>query len=707
MWDACKAAIHALPHNQATLKQFEAFVTASLSSRHRSILNDAIALWNATFGGAEHLEYPENLRKVLSRLSKVTEIQLPKFPYEADTEVGGTRASIFDVTDTRKAMSSPFNFLETQAIEEDNEQKQARTPVKAASVRSSLQESITPAKSIRSPRRQAVSFESNSLRRTIANRVSKTPPKARLRHNDSQIHFAPIDSSPLAFDDTDSQLLTDHQKEIKERQTHDAAIFPKLGSSPQSNGRKRDQGLPRLNLGVSGQSRGAMEPNDQPSPILPIIDGNLEEFLGSSPTPRSSRKYSSNPLSVGGPPSSPPGAPSLAAAFPKQANQEASAAVVEDNLQIQGNRDLEAETLHQSRYLEERQFAEVADDCKIVTSDHTAAARVVESQNRRGVSETDENTHGNSAIQVFSDFDVFVDAPADPPRGSSSEGGVDNHRSETAFVVPSSPEPLRSSRVEQKSRPTVDAPQARTLEQSSDAPAEDEDSTSQVMDSFLGRSSQYSNDDEEISAQLAADIERATSQSERTRGGPQATSKTKKRKRGGSMSTTSTKRLRSSTRAQQCQVVVESRKPDDITEDDRILLDTRSANTSPVRSPLQTKREGKKEKNAARVAHEAPPRPSRELEGPHPEMRNPDPDKPAIATPKNPKKTQTAISPSGHGPGPSPRKSAYQRIMDVLSTFLGEVRQVTLKPEEERAVAGRLFDSILEVHEAGMRHPRG
>lgn len=605
-------------------------------------------------------------------------------------------------------MSSPFNFIKTQAIEEDNEQRQARTPAKAASVRSRLQGSITPAESIRSPHRQAVSSESKSLRRTIANRVSKTPPKARLRHNDSQIHFAPIDSSPLSFDDTDSQLLTDHQKEIKERQTHDAAIFPKLGSSPQSNSRKRDQGLPRLNLGVSGQSRGAMEPVDQTSPILPIIDGNLEEFLGSSPTPRSSRKYSSNPLSDGGPPSSPPGAPSLAAAFPNQANQEASAAVVEDNLQIQGNRDLETETLHQSRYLEEQQIAEVVDDCNVITSDHTEAARVVKSHFQRGVPGKDDNTDGNSGIQVFSDFDVYVDAPADPPPGSSSEGGVNNHKPESAFVVPSSPEPPRSSRVEQESRPTDDAPQARTLEQASDAPAEDDDSTSRVMDSFVGRSSQYSNDDEEISAQLAADIDRATSQAERARGGQQATGKTKKRKRGGSTSTTSTKRLRRSTRAQQCQVVVESRKPDDITEDDRILLDTRSAHHSPTRSSPPAKQEKKKEKHAARVAHGLPTSgPSRELEEPDQERRDPDQDKPAIATPKKPNKSQTAISPSGNGPSPSPRKSAYQRIMDVLGTFLGEVRQVTLRPEEERAVAGVLFDSILEVHEAGMRHPRG
>jgi len=669
------------------------------------IVNDAIALWNTTFGGAEQLEYPENLRKVLSRLSKVTELQLPTFPYEDETEVGSTRASISDVTDTRKAMSSPFNFVETQASQQDNEQVQAWTPAKAASVWPRLQGCITPSKNIRSPRRQTASSESKSLRRTIANRISKTPSKARLRHNDSQIHFAPIDSSPLAFDDTDSQLLTDHQKEIKERQTHDAAIFPKLGSSPQSNGRKRDQGLPRLDLGLSVQSRGPMEPDDQTSPILPIIDGNLEEFLGSSPTPRSSRKYSSDPLSDGEPPSSPPDAPSLAAAFPKQASQEASAAVMEDGLLIQGNRDLEAETLHQSRYLEEQQVAEVVDDCNVVTSDHAEAARVVDSQNQRGVPEKDGNTNGNSGMQVCSDFDVFVDAPAEPPRGSSPEGGVDDHGPQTEFVVPSSPEPPPSSTVEQESRPAGDAPQATTHAESTDAPAEDEDTTSRVMDSFLSRSSQYSNDDEEISAQLAADIERATSQAERTRGDPH---KTKKRKRGGSTSTKSVKRLRSSTRAQQCQVVVESRKPDDITEDDRILLDTRSANNSPVRSPPHAKQERKKEKNVARVARGIPtPALSRDQEKPHQEKRNADRDKPAITTPKKPTKTQTAIPLPGVVPSPSPRKSAYQRIMDVLGTFLGEVRQVTLRPEEERAVAGVLFDSILEVHEAGMRHPRG
>lgn len=646
------------------------------------------------------MEYPENLRKVLSRLDKVTEIRLPTFPYEADTEVRSTRASIFDATDTRKAMSSPFNFIETQVTEEDNEQKQAPTPAKAASIRQRPQGSITPAKLIRSPHRQAVSSESKYLRRTIANRVSKTPPKARLRHNDSQIHFAPIDSSPLAFDDTNSQLLTDHQKETKERQTHDAAIFPKLGSSLQSNGHKRDPGLPRLNLGGSGQSRGPMESDDQTSPILPIIDENLEEFLGSSPTPRSSKKYPSNTLSDGGPPSSPLCVPSLAAVFPKQANQEASAIVVEDDLRVQGNGDLEAETLHQTRYLEEQRAAAIANDRNVVTSDHIEPARAVESQEKRGVPRKDENTDGYSGMQLFSEFDVFVDAPAEPSRGSP-EGRADNHRSETAFVVPSSPEPPPSSRVEQESRLTGAPPHSKIHTQSSDAPAEDDDSTSRVTDSFLAQSSQYSNDDEEISAQLAADIERANSQLERTTSGSQPKHNTKKRKRGGSTSTPSTKRLRSSTRAQQYQVVVESRKPDDITEDDRILLDTRSANTSPVPSSPQAKPENKRKKHGARVTPGKPtPAPT---ENPH---RNADQNKTAITTPKKPNKTQPAIPLPDDIPSPSPKKWTYQWFMDALNIFQGGLRQVSLRPDEERAVAGRLLDLVLESHEAGMRHPR-
>lgn len=63
-------------------------------------------------------------------------------------------------------------------------------------------------------------------------RPPSTPPR-RLRHDDSQIHFAAIDSSPVGSDFVDSQLLTERQKEVNARQHQDAlAMFSDLRSSP-------------------------------------------------------------------------------------------------------------------------------------------------------------------------------------------------------------------------------------------------------------------------------------------------------------------------------------------------------------------------------------------------------------------------------------------------------------------------------------------
>ena len=111
----------------------------------------------------------------------------------------------------------------------------------------------------------------------------RTTPTARLRHDDSQILFAAIESSPLAPGVMDSQLLTDKQKEVKERQHEEAgAMFANLRSSPRPaptratvDVRSTDGRLPEVL-------------NEEPiSPILPLQNEIMDSFLGSSPTPRS------------------------------------------------------------------------------------------------------------------------------------------------------------------------------------------------------------------------------------------------------------------------------------------------------------------------------------------------------------------------------------------------------------------------------------
>ena len=132
---------------------------------------------------------------------------------------------------------------------------------------------------------------------------------SRKRHDDSQIQFVAIESSPPGAVAEDSQLLTDNQKEVRDRQREETAItFTDLRSSPRPQSRhseSRDCGF----------ARKAATMNDRPTtPILPERHGHdpLDAHPEPSPTPKARvlRKVSeidvpSSPPSMQGVPSSP------------------------------------------------------------------------------------------------------------------------------------------------------------------------------------------------------------------------------------------------------------------------------------------------------------------------------------------------------------------------------------------------------------------
>ena len=107
----------------------------------------------------------------------------------------------------------------------------------------------------------------------------------RLRHDNSQIEFAAIDSSPSLLGAIDSQLLTDRQKEVKERQSREAAaIFPDVRSTPNPIALARKDSTPRLQLSQRDIVEASGGPKELDSPTLPPTH-NMTSFLGSSPTP--------------------------------------------------------------------------------------------------------------------------------------------------------------------------------------------------------------------------------------------------------------------------------------------------------------------------------------------------------------------------------------------------------------------------------------
>ena len=192
-------------------------------------------------------------------------------------------------------MISPLHFVDS-----DNEEEMQSEPIVSPSRRPTSFDSLQGiAQSIKGVRlspdlRIAATFQGlpGSARRGV-----KTTPKARLRHDDSQIQFAAIESSPLQPEAVESQYLTDRQKEVKERQGREAAAFPEIRSSPRSTSRPTDYVLPKLVF----NSKSAVDGETSPT-YLP--DALMDKLLGSSPTPSSKR--SSDRRSDDDPPSSPP-----------------------------------------------------------------------------------------------------------------------------------------------------------------------------------------------------------------------------------------------------------------------------------------------------------------------------------------------------------------------------------------------------------------
>ena len=176
------------------------------------------------------------------------------------------------------------------------------SPSRLPPLAASLRRIAEPLKGValRPDSRKGATFEGSP---SPARQVVKTTPKARLRHDDSQIQFAAIESSPLQPEPVESQYLTDRQKEIKERQGREvAAMFPEITSSPRSTFRPTEYSLPKL-VFKSDQNQAPEAAMEDTSPTY-LPDPLMNEFLGSSPTPSSKR--SSDRRSDDDPPSSPP-----------------------------------------------------------------------------------------------------------------------------------------------------------------------------------------------------------------------------------------------------------------------------------------------------------------------------------------------------------------------------------------------------------------
>ncbi|PBP16153.1 telomere length regulator protein [Diplocarpon rosae] len=288
MWGMIRTLIsRILDQNSHTevLSVLETLICSGLNSKHMSIVNATIKFWNQSFGSCEeHLAYPESVKEALLKLRTAAELQLPFFPESFDG-------------DSSANQRQPMEFVESQ-----NE-----FGVPEVSPTTKMLRQTTPQVLIRVGRTTSMKRSRENTPNCDTRKSRKLDTTPRIRHDDSQVQFEAVESSP-ADRVFDSQLLTDKQKETKERQAAENSMFPDLRSTPIPLEKpaqiESEMELPPHRS--SSQIRTRMpEINRETTPTL-IIPSDDDGFIASSPTPKRLMRGESAALD---PPSSPPETP--------------------------------------------------------------------------------------------------------------------------------------------------------------------------------------------------------------------------------------------------------------------------------------------------------------------------------------------------------------------------------------------------------------
>ena len=178
---------------QAHLLTFDELIASGLSSRATRIVNDSVAAWNRGLGANDNLEYPAKTAKAQRKLRAMDVDVAVSSPLPAQDE---------------NAPDSPLVVETTEQSSDLADEADLPTP---RPIKMMPRLTVSPA-----PPPTSVS------RRRPASTTPKSKPKPR--HEDSQIRFEPIPSSPLP--QRDNQVLTERQLEVAERQREgSAALF--------------------------------------------------------------------------------------------------------------------------------------------------------------------------------------------------------------------------------------------------------------------------------------------------------------------------------------------------------------------------------------------------------------------------------------------------------------------------------------------------
>ncbi|KAM0282586.1 hypothetical protein ACHAQH_002954 [Verticillium albo-atrum] len=279
LWNAvCKTIFSG---DKPQLEAFEMLLCAAFESKHRHIVNTAAETWNRVFETVSDVQYPERLKAVLLSSQTVVDLVLPGLQASSVPPESHNRSFVDSQIDIPAAMPSSS--------------RSSRRGLLSSSAKSRQLASSSPARLNLAAKQPS----SSTPKRTRTS--ARSTPKSRLRHDDSQLHFTAVESSPLT-EAQESQVLTERQQEVRARQKDAAAIFPGLRSSP-----------PRNDAAAAGQqllakSTADEERKQRQRDVTPEGRAGEEEYIISTPTPRRGQALAMivDDQDMTDPPSSPP-----------------------------------------------------------------------------------------------------------------------------------------------------------------------------------------------------------------------------------------------------------------------------------------------------------------------------------------------------------------------------------------------------------------
>ncbi|KAI0106013.1 Rap1-interacting factor 1 N terminal-domain-containing protein [Daldinia grandis] len=250
LWDnICMMLLHPDTRENLQLDAIEELLCSAFQSKHRDIVNQTAVMWNRAFGQSEEIQYPEKLKNVLISIHSYVDVVLPGVDLSSYASSGQGPSFIESQSNPETTNPSP------------DKQDHRKTPI---AKRSSSRRSTTPGSvQLSLSSKQGLTTTPNQSRPRSARR-SATP---KLRHDNSQVQFAPIESSP-SREAMESQFLTDRQKEVRERQRDNAVIFAHIRASTENQ--------------ISNEADISKEEQD----VTPQRNQGLEDYVTSTPTPR-------------------------------------------------------------------------------------------------------------------------------------------------------------------------------------------------------------------------------------------------------------------------------------------------------------------------------------------------------------------------------------------------------------------------------------